>query len=259
MKLRPLENTVVHLRTQKQYDEYMRAAEESGWVWYYGNPPSKDRYWNTYQSKTCVPVEDLMEYCDVDYYKKKGWTILTLPQLKKLLAEKPKKKPAKKQTKKPTPITDPSQLRHGMRVQCEIMGEKIKDAKISIDSNGYVFICQNVKDGTYTENKLGYKESWLIWRPSHKATFAQEIGDVSVTNLVAIDDQCIENPKKDAKVKTSVKPWTVIYRRGDQELTADKIVTKEHPDGIAPDELRKNVNRDRALLEAHAKLFPQAK
>jgi hypothetical protein len=261
MKLRPLHNIAVHLRTQKEYDEYIYAATEAGWVWWSGNNPAECRAWHYEQEKTCVRVEDPMEYCDVDYYKKKGYKILTLPELKKLLAEKPKKKPAKKQPKQTTLITDLSQLRHGMRVQCEIYGERVEDARISIDSEDCIAIVQNLKSGYCPCDTLGYKFSWRIWWPCSEVSFSAFLASVKVTNLVAIDDQCIENPKKDAKVKTYAKPepWTVIYRRGDQELTADKIVTKEHPDGITPDELRKNVNRDRVLLEAHAKLFPTAK
>lgn len=51
---------------------------------------------------------------------------------------------------------------HGMRVTCKIKGEEIKDAKISIGSLGRIYICQNIKNGTDTIDKLGYKYSWCI-------------------------------------------------------------------------------------------------
>lgn len=51
-------------------------------------------------------------------------------------------------------------LVHGMRVTCEIRGEKIRDAKICIDCVGTKYICQNIKDGFPVNDKLGYKYSW---------------------------------------------------------------------------------------------------
>ena len=53
-------------------------------------------------------------------------------------------------------------FKHGQRVTCEIDGVKIDDAKISIDKDGEVFICQNKYDGDEPEDKLGYKYGWKI-------------------------------------------------------------------------------------------------
>ena len=54
------------------------------------------------------------------------------------------------------------EFRHNQKVTCEIMGDKITDARISINKSGIPFICQNEKDGGYTEDKLGYKYSWSL-------------------------------------------------------------------------------------------------
>lgn len=69
-------------------------------------------------------------------------------------------------------------LKHGDRVTCEILGKKIDDARISVDTNGKHFICQNKEDGARAENILGYKYSWSF-NPE-----GPEPG--SVTNLTAI-------------------------------------------------------------------------
>jgi len=55
-------------------------------------------------------------------------------------------------------------FKHNQRVTCEIKGEKITDAKISIDKNGRYFICQNKIEGSDAEDKLGYKHSWWLDR-----------------------------------------------------------------------------------------------
>jgi hypothetical protein len=59
-------------------------------------------------------------------------------------------------------LTKYNQLTHNMKVTCTINGIKIDDAKLSIDDDGEVFICQDYKDGCNTENKLGYKFSWYL-------------------------------------------------------------------------------------------------
>ncbi len=56
-------------------------------------------------------------------------------------------------------------LKHGMKVTCKLKGIVIDDAKISIDSEGAIFICQNEKSGSGTNNKLGYDYSWNIYHP----------------------------------------------------------------------------------------------
>lgn len=59
-------------------------------------------------------------------------------------------------------LTKKNQLCHGMIVKCKIEGEQIDDARISIDSKGQTYICQNKKDGTDAPNKLEYKYSWIF-------------------------------------------------------------------------------------------------
>ena len=55
-------------------------------------------------------------------------------------------------------------FKHGDRVKCTIDGTDIDDAKISIDKDGTIFICQNRKIGRDAEDKLGYKYSWQAER-----------------------------------------------------------------------------------------------
>lgn len=58
---------------------------------------------------------------------------------------------------------DSIRLEHGMKVSCDILEHvNIKDAKISIDSNGTPYICQNETRGGITKNKFEYKFSWAL-------------------------------------------------------------------------------------------------
>lgn len=54
-----------------------------------------------------------------------------------------------------------SQFKHGQRCTCEIQGKEVTDAKISINGNGSIYICQNIKDGLEADDMLGYKYGWL--------------------------------------------------------------------------------------------------
>jgi hypothetical protein len=67
-------------------------------------------------------------------------------------------------------------LYHGMPVTCEIDGEKITDAKISIDKDGEIYICQNTKDGIEAGNLLGYEHSYCF-------SYDEDNGYSYVTNL----------------------------------------------------------------------------
>lgn len=55
-----------------------------------------------------------------------------------------------------------NKFKHGQRVTCEIKGDIIEDAKISIDYYGMIYICQNKMEGDEPEDKLGYKYGWKI-------------------------------------------------------------------------------------------------
>jgi len=55
-------------------------------------------------------------------------------------------------------------FKHNDRVTCTIKGTKITDARISIDKDGYTYICQNEQNGGRAYNLLGFKYSWCINR-----------------------------------------------------------------------------------------------
>jgi len=82
-------------------------------------------------------------------------------------------------------------LKHNQKVTCKIEGEKITDAKISIDEYGTLYICQNKKDGSSADDKLGYRYSWKLnkdftdcgvtnLKPLNKTIRDVEIGDIII-------------------------------------------------------------------------------
>ena len=58
-------------------------------------------------------------------------------------------------------ITEKKQLKHGMKITCKINGDIINNARISIDKDKKIYICQNERQGDYTNNKFGFAYSWL--------------------------------------------------------------------------------------------------
>lgn len=62
-------------------------------------------------------------------------------------------------------ITTYEQLKrlHGKKVTCQFTSnDLIEDGKISVRRDGYIFVCQNKKNGLECVDKLGYRYSWLI-------------------------------------------------------------------------------------------------
>jgi hypothetical protein len=55
----------------------------------------------------------------------------------------------------------PDKFREGLKVTCNIYGNKIFDAKIHQEKDGW-YICQNKIDGYSCKNKLEYKYSYFI-------------------------------------------------------------------------------------------------
>ena len=84
-------------------------------------------------------------------------------------------------------------FKHNEKVTCEIYGTKITDARISIDSNGDPFICQNERDGNDAENKLGYKYSWAL---------GKDLTEYGITNLRSAI-KSFDNPQEGDEYKDS--------------------------------------------------------
>lgn len=83
--------------------------------------------------------------------------------------------------------TDLPIVKHGDRVECCIDGHYVNDARISVDSDGGIFICQNYKVNGYTESKISaYSYSWRIYEP-HNDAEDTGLEENFVTNFRIID------------------------------------------------------------------------
>jgi hypothetical protein len=69
IKLSPLEDKRVQVKTQKQYDTLMRIYELSGWVWIHGNLPTKSNHWPYYKDNTCIDAKDNFCYSEREYFE----------------------------------------------------------------------------------------------------------------------------------------------------------------------------------------------
>lgn len=74
-------------------------------------------------------------------------------------------------------------LKHGMAVTCIINDHTVKDAKISIDSTGDIYICQNILDGTTANLKLGYKYSWIMYIASVVKAYELQLKQEGISEL----------------------------------------------------------------------------
>ena len=73
------EKIVVNVRSQKQYDEFMKMCEEQGLKWGSGDLPTKQNIYNHYKENTCINLNNLEElsFDDIGYYKNEGHKTIT--------------------------------------------------------------------------------------------------------------------------------------------------------------------------------------
>ena len=83
MKLKELKDTVVNLRTQAEYDEFMRICEKAGWFWDSGARPTKKNYWDGYRGNICISCRNEFYYSSKKYFQE-GYEIITLAQFKQM-------------------------------------------------------------------------------------------------------------------------------------------------------------------------------
>lgn len=127
---------------------------------------------------------------------------------------------------------------HGKRVTCKINGEKITDAKLSVGDDGGLFVCQNINDGAYCEEKFGYKYSWIIGykKQLEEAKKLSDLNNYGVTDLKFVETrerkpkEIIENKgflkacDADEKAIYSAEKYTCfskkeLERRDKQQIT----------------------------------------
>ena len=88
-------------------------------------------------------------------------------------------------------LTKYKDLKHGMYVTCEIGGKKIEDARLSIDEDGRVYICQNEMSGSKGDELFGYKYSWFM---AYKGGYYEDWSDVK--NIHSVEEKTLDNLKK---------------------------------------------------------------
>ena len=129
-------------------------------------------------------------------------------------------------------LTKYSQLKHGMRVRCKINGMQVDDAKLSIDKNGSVYVCQNEEEGTDAEDKLGYLFSYLFAYKNDT-----EFGEVE--DLESIDKS----------------EWQAKYYKDDMWFNKDTVFI--YGEELTVEGLKEKANAYRNILLAHNKKFPK--
>ncbi len=73
------EKIVINVRSQKQYDDFMKMCEEQELRWSTGYLATTKNFYNNYKENTCIDLNNLkcLYYCDIDSYKNDGYKIIT--------------------------------------------------------------------------------------------------------------------------------------------------------------------------------------
>ena len=136
-------------------------------------------------------------------------------------------------------LTKYSQPKHGMKVTCKIRGKKIEDAKISIDSIGNVYICQNVCGlirRSYVD-QLGYSYSWHL---TSGKVWSADVEDLETT----------EPPKK----RRGPKSYRIVVW---DERDGDPVRVFEHADE-AEEFVKELIKREEVIIDS-IRVYPAKK
>jgi len=77
LKLTPLENAVIHTKTEKSYLELMKVYEVGGWSFMLGGLPTEKNYWKRFKEKTCITTKVEYGFSPRNYYQESGSEILS--------------------------------------------------------------------------------------------------------------------------------------------------------------------------------------
>ncbi len=73
------EKIVINVRSQKQYDDFMKMCEKQGLKWISEDLPTTKNHYNKYKENTCIDLNNLsrLSYDDINFYKNKCYKIIT--------------------------------------------------------------------------------------------------------------------------------------------------------------------------------------
>ena len=86
-KLYEMKNTVVNVKTEEEYWEYMRMCNNAGWSWF-GISEISQNWFGQYKHNTCIDISDRFYYSHINHYQNWNYKIITLKQLKEKLMDK---------------------------------------------------------------------------------------------------------------------------------------------------------------------------
>jgi hypothetical protein len=72
-------DTVIHLKSEQEYDALMRALKDQGYRWFTGSKPTSI---DAYSEDRCIHLDyqKLMTHCDLEYFKRQGCKIISVQQ-----------------------------------------------------------------------------------------------------------------------------------------------------------------------------------
>lgn len=143
MKLREMENTVVHTKTRAEYDLLMSIYEAADWKWQSGKKPTKEDSYNEYKEKTCIRVKKEICYAREGFYKEEGVKIISLRKFLK-----------SQKLALNTAFMRPGLVVESKQVGCEylttLVNPKVRAVLIAVDRAGgdnEFWDCQVLKNG----------------------------------------------------------------------------------------------------------------
>ena len=113
---------------------------------------------------------------------------------------------------------------NGRRFRANIKDEQC-EGKIRVE-DGFVYLCQNKRDGKICRDKLGYKYSWVVGDGSDEYIDGNFVTDFHLLGVTAAEIEAYKDWQVGDKITNGYVTWEVILRSG-------KLVVCEREDGCA--------------------------
>ena len=86
-------NKVIHTKTQEQFNTVLELFENKNWTWATGEDPLQGtERWTNYRKQTCISLDnDELMFSGLDYYKGKGYEIISFEEFMNEINGLPKK------------------------------------------------------------------------------------------------------------------------------------------------------------------------
>ena len=190
--LKEIPDTVVNVKTQKEYDELMKIYEKAGWRWEDGSKPTKVVVWKVNKNRTCIEAKNQFACGEIEMYQRLGYDVISFSTFKKIQGIKGKRgRPKKKKTEEnPEKLNNVVLFPSGMTVT---VAKREKVYVLQLEKNRKIKV-------VITEDKDGKHISIQDYKGAEKFVFSNTLTEETLDKweeVISLISKAIEIARKE--------------------------------------------------------------